>query len=105
MTFLNRNTRSKTRRLLTLGATSLLTLACTPVELLPWQGPALSAPRSQLTVAQLTAEDSTVLPLMDMSFWARPAWAESASNGFSGTLTFHDTPMTYPKTGSPAYAG
>ena len=32
-----------------------------------------------------------------MSFFAKPDWATNATNEFSGTITFRDTDLTFPK--------
>jgi CubicO group peptidase (beta-lactamase class C family) len=72
----------------------LLLSACQPRPL-PWSGPELTLPRDQLTVAELVA--GTPQPLLDMSFFARPAWADSALAPFSGTLLLQETELTYPK--------
>ncbi len=60
----------------------------------PWSGPRLSEPRDQLTVAQLQRDD--ILPLIDMSFFAKPEWAVEPAHGFSGSLTFSDSELTFP---------
>ncbi|WNJ19092.1 serine hydrolase [Pontibacter sp. G13] len=60
-----------------------------------WNGPVLSYPRTQLTVESLLTADS--LPLMDMSFFAQPDWAESAKRSFTGTITLPSTSLIFPK--------
>ncbi len=72
----------------------LLTLACQrkPAS---WEGPTLSRPRSQLTAGELLSGRQP--PLLDMSFFARPEWADSAGTPFSGTLALPRTALTYPK--------
>lgn len=72
----------------------LLLSACQPRPL-PWTGPELTQPRQHLTVEELVA--GTPQPLLDMSFFARPAWADSALAPFSGTLLLQETELTYPK--------
>jgi CubicO group peptidase (beta-lactamase class C family) len=59
-----------------------------------WNGLKLTHPRNQLTVEHLLGEN--VLPLIDMSFFARPEWAQPANCQFSGTISFDDTEMIYP---------
>jgi CubicO group peptidase (beta-lactamase class C family) len=59
-----------------------------------WDGPTLTQPRDQLTVQDLRA-DSTY-SFMDMSYFAKPEWADKALDDFSGTITFHDTEMIFP---------
>lgn len=60
----------------------------------PWYGPQLTQPRTQLTVDHLQL-DST-FTLMDMSFFAKPDWADSAVHSFSGSVSFADTKLTFP---------
>jgi len=60
----------------------------------PWMGPEMVQPRDQLTVTQLF--DGKVQPLTDMSYFARPEWAEPAIHSFSGSLSFEDTEMEFP---------
>jgi CubicO group peptidase (beta-lactamase class C family) len=74
----------------TLGAT-----ACSRPAPAPWSGPILTQPRTQLTVEQLNAAKS--LPFVDLSFFSRPAWALDDAQPLSGTLSFAETPLTYPK--------
>ncbi len=59
-----------------------------------WSGPQLTPPRDQLTAEQLLAEDP--LPLIDMSFFARPAWAQPSPLRFSGAISFDETEIIYP---------
>lgn len=72
----------------------LLASGCGPRAPEPWNGPVLTRPRNQLTVAQLDAPDT--LPLLDMSFFARPAWAAEAASPFSGSISFAQTKMLFP---------
>lgn len=61
-----------------------------------WDGPVMSSPRSQLTVDELL--QGKPQPLMDMSFFARPDWAEdSAAAPFSGILSLAASPLVFPK--------
>ncbi|WP_165360966.1 serine hydrolase domain-containing protein [Candidatus Chloroploca sp. Khr17] len=80
----------------------LLISACARSEPAPWNGPKLSWPRDQLTVAQLQADE--LLPLIDMSYFAKPAWATEAAHHFSGSVSFVETALTFPKNRA-AYAG
>lgn len=59
-----------------------------------WNGQKLSHPRNQLTVEHLLGKD--VLPLIDMSFFAMPEWAQPANCQFSGEISFDKTEITYP---------
>ena len=56
-----------------------------------WDGPQITQPRDQLTVEQLL--DKKLLPLTDMSFFARPKWAQPAKHQFSGAISFENTEM------------
>lgn len=69
---------------------------------LPWNGPKLTQPRNQLTIKHLQ-EDRT-FALMDMSYFAKPEWAGDAAYGFSGSVSFEDTELIFPKDRDP-YAG
>ncbi len=51
-----------------------------------WNGVKLTQPRNQITVAHLLGKD--VLPLIDMSFFARPEWAQPANCQFYGAMSF-----------------
>lgn len=91
--------RAMTRRtartcLLRLAALAALASGCGPGQPAPWDGPVLTQPRAQLTVAQLHAQDP--LPLVDMSFFARPDWALDAAHPFSGSISFAETQMRFP---------
>ena len=66
--------------------------ACQHDHPAPWDGPVLTEPRTQLTVRQLTAGDS--LPLLDMSFFARPEWAKDSAVPLSGSVSFGESDMT-----------
>ena len=59
-----------------------------------WNGSKLTQPRNQLTVEHLLGED--VIPLIDMSFFARPEWAQPANCQFSGAISFDKTEIIYP---------
>ena len=61
----------------------------------PWDGPVLAEPRIQLTVDQMDA--GAILPLIDMSFFARPDWALDAASQFSGRVSFSQAEMVAPK--------
>ncbi|MCA9984449.1 MAG: serine hydrolase [Anaerolineales bacterium] len=67
--------------------------ACAQAEPDPWAGAELSQQRDQLTVTQLQQDSS--LPLVDMSYFARPERAGAATHGFSGSVSFVDTPLTF----------
>lgn len=80
--------------LLTLLSPLLLTISCQKKPA-PWDGAKLRPIRDQLTVEQLHKD--SILPLMDMSYYAKPAWGTEASHHFSGSISFADTELTYPK--------
>jgi CubicO group peptidase (beta-lactamase class C family) len=54
----------------------------------------LTHPRTQLTAAQLQGDDAPAL--LDMSHFSRPEWALEATHGFSGSVSFQDTELTFP---------
>lgn len=60
-----------------------------------WNGPKLQEPRDQLTVPQLL--EGSRPDLMDMSYFARPTWAQEALIAFSGSISFNETELIYPK--------
>lgn len=82
------------RKHLILVCLSLVIGSCGQSEPAPWNGPRLSQPRDQLTVAQLQGNE--ILPLIDMSYFAKPDWAVEAAHGFSGSLSFADAGLTFP---------
>lgn len=87
---------SKSLTLLTLICGLLYTCAKAPQ---PWTGPRLTQPRDQLQVEQLLADS---LPgFVDMSYYARPAWAETAKHRFSGTISFGDQEIAHPQAREP----
>ena len=91
------------RKHLVLAASlTLAGTACSSEEPAPWSGPLLTQPRTQLTVDQLNAGGP--LPLLDMSFFSRPAWAGGDAHPFSGTMSFAETELVYPK-GRDSYPG
>ncbi|MCW0483053.1 serine hydrolase domain-containing protein [Gaoshiqia sediminis] len=69
-----------------------------------WNGPKLTQPRDELTVEQLQGD--SLLAYMDMSYYTLPDWAGEATQGLSGSVSFHDTEMTmtYPQ-GREPYEG
>ena len=60
-----------------------------------WNGPKLVQPRDQLTVEKLN--NDSIFPLIDMSYFAKPNWGLEASHPFSGSISFVDTKLNYPK--------
>jgi CubicO group peptidase (beta-lactamase class C family) len=78
---------------------SLTGSACAREAPLPWNGPVLAQPRLQLTVEQLMAGDTP--PFLDMSFFAKPDWAQDGAHPFSGTISFTETTMVSPKDREP----
>ena len=62
---------------------------------IPWDGPVLVQPRNHLTVTALL--NGNAQPLLDMSYFAQPAWSGEANHSFSGTLSFEPSPLVYPK--------
>jgi CubicO group peptidase (beta-lactamase class C family) len=87
------------KRMLIALCLALLMSACSQRGPAPWAGPEMSQPRDQLTVAEL--QQNRFLPLLDMSYFARPEWADAATHSFSGSLTFADTRMIFPKERNP----
>lgn len=59
-----------------------------------YDGSTLTQPRVQLTSKQL--QESHTLPVLGMSYFAKPKWAQKATNRFSGSITFVDTEITVP---------
>lgn len=74
---------------------ALIMSSCTQVEPPPWNGPQLNQTRDLLTVEQL--QKNSVLPLMDMSYFKRPAWAKDGLHNFSGSVLFDEKRMIFPK--------
>ncbi len=74
---------------------ALMVGSCTREAPPPWNGPQLSQPRNQLTVEQL--QENRFLPLLDMSYFAKPNWALEAAHSFSGSVSFEDTRLIFPK--------
>ena len=68
--------------------------SCTPAAPATWDGPCLSEPRAQLTFEQL--QQNRFIPLVDMSYLAKPNWAGEAAHSFSASLSFADTRMMFP---------
>lgn len=60
-----------------------------------WKGPVLTQPRNQLTADELL--EGKAQPLVDMSYFARPDWGETALAGFSGTLHITEAVLDFPK--------
>lgn len=56
-----------------------------------WDGPELTQPRTALTVEALQSKETP--PLLDLSFLARPAWAEETDEALAGTLVLEQTPL------------
>ena len=61
----------------------------------PWNGPTLTQVREHLTADELLSGQAQ--PLLDMSFFAQPAWSTKAVNSFQGTIQFAETELTFPK--------
>lgn len=80
-------------------ALALALSACGHEEPTPWNGPVLSSLRDQLTVAQLMGPDTP--DLLDMSYLARPDWAQAPGHSFSGSISFAETEMIFPKDRDP----
>lgn len=74
---------------------ALLISACTPEAPPSWEGPELTQSREQLTVADL--QQNRFLPLADMSYFAKPDWATEAVHSFSGSVSFTETRLIFPK--------
>lgn len=90
------------KRLLPIAFLALMVSACSQGKPDPWAGPQLTQPRSQLTTSELQKPDT--LALLDMSFFAQPAWGKEAVHGFSGDITFVDTKLIFPLN-RPPYEG
>ena len=74
----------------------LVFLACScQSKPLPWNGPGLTQPRDQLTVEELL--EGKAQPLMDMSYFAKPEWANNAKDPFCGTLLLQEAELNFPK--------
>lgn len=80
----------------------LIVSSCTPEEPASWEGTQLSQSRDQLTVQEL--QQNKFLPLADMSYFAKPEWASAATHSFSGSVSFEDTRLIFPKERT-AYTG
>ena len=65
------------------------------VRPLEWDGSTLMQSRQHLPVEELL--EGKDQELIDMSYFARPEWAEEAMQDFSGTISFEDTKLTFPK--------
>lgn len=83
------------KRALIVLCLALLVSSCTQEKPAPWEGPELGQPRDQLTVEHL--QQSRFLPLLDMSYFAEPEWAGEAAHSFSGSVSFTDTRLNFPK--------
>lgn len=59
-----------------------------------WTGTQLIEPRDQLSVEELRFKGD--FPLMDMSYFDRPEWADDATLSFSGSIALDDTEMVFP---------
>lgn len=90
------------RKHLIIVSLALAMNACSREEPEPWNGPVLTPSRDQLTVEQLNRPDTP--PLLDMSYFAQPDWAQEAGQPFSGSISFAETEMIFPKDRDP-YAG
>ena len=80
-----------------IGTLMLLTLILSSCQPKPaaWNGSTLSQPREELGVEALLSGQTQAL--MDMSYFAKPDWAGEALYSFSGTLTFQDSDILFPK--------
>ena len=75
-----------------------LVLAGTSCQLFgppPWKGPAISQPRTELTVEHLRGDRPSAF--VDMSFFAKPDWADGTAAPFSGSISLAETEMIAPK--------
>lgn len=57
-----------------------------------WNGPGIVEPRTELTVSDLNS--SVVEPLVDMTFFERPEWANDATVPFSGSVSFAESQIS-----------
>lgn len=78
---------------LILSGLALLVNSCQE-EPARWNGTQMTGPRDQLTVEQLLEE--TDFPLIDMSYFALPDWAQPAVHYFSGSISLETTEMIFP---------
>lgn len=77
--------------------------SCSHERVLPWSGPELQIPRDELTVEQLY--ETSIYPLLDMSFFSKPDWALEVIHEFSGSISVAlDTDLIFPK-GREPYSG
>lgn len=60
-----------------------------------WNGTILTQPRNHLTINELL--EGKTQPLIDMSYFTKPNWANNAKHTLSGTITLHGTQLSYPK--------
>ena len=81
---------------------ALLIGSCTQQEPAQWEGSKLGQSRDQLTIEQL--QQNRFLPLLDLSYFAKPEWASEATHRFSGSVSFEDTRLIFPKDRT-SYAG
>jgi CubicO group peptidase (beta-lactamase class C family) len=65
------------------------------VRPMEWDGPVLAQPRNHLTVEELVGGEAQ--SLIDMSYFAKPDWGGKALDSFSGTISFVDSKLTFPK--------
>jgi hypothetical protein len=83
------------KHVILLAGAMLLASSCQRQRPAPWDGPVLTEPRAQLTVEELTTDAPA--PFLDMSFFARPAWAKDSAVPFSGRIAFDEAAMVAPK--------
>lgn len=84
---------------LIIACLALLVNSCNFNKPAPWNGPTLTQPRNQLTTEQLRGD--SILALVDMSYYAKPDWSHEASHDFSGSVSFNDNEMIFPKERDP----
>lgn len=60
-----------------------------------WNGITLTQARNQLTVEHLQGD--SIFAVIDMSYYAKPEWAQKAAHNFSGSMSFAETELIFPK--------
>jgi len=66
-----------------------VTMDLTALAAEAYDGSTLTQPRNQLTSKQL--QKNLTPPIVHMSYFAKPQWAQKATNRFSGSISFADT--------------
>ena len=83
------------KRFLLMICLALMVSSCAREAPAAWDGPILGQSRDQLTVEQL--QEDKFSPLVDMSYFAKPEWAAEAAYPFSGSVSFAEQGLYFPK--------